>query len=473
MAHRPIVFIPGFPGSELYDTFRSRKVYPPSPTSLIGQGRSAFVRRVAGSDDGIGADGLVASGVIRHSVNVLGIPLDPQAESLYAELERMGYELGGDLLPVPWDWRLPIDHPSTRERVVSAVTSLAEASGSKVVMMVHSTGGLVFRQLIESGDAHAKAILDRLEAVISIGVPWIGTLKSLRGMTVGIGAAAGLVSRRMTRDILRHSWAAYDLLPADPALTDMQVDGSPVVMYRDADGRESTPTVDLSWLGDGTEAMRERARHAHSRLGARAPEIGALTAREIPVYNVVGWGAATDVAAQADAAGKVRFEVSDDGDGTIPTASAARLEGPTVKSYHFPVGAWDGSRHVYHADLWRSSLARRLLAVVLQGSPRTPYVSAVFDIKGLAKRAQSVPIRVVGLDPDGRALENAVVRFGAGALQPARDYRLDGRGRATLKFVKHNQPVSNLYRVPIELTWQHQGTAHREAIQLDFLDQWR
>jgi hypothetical protein len=127
-----------------------------------------------------------------------------QAESLYDLLRsRFGYtiESGTNFRAIGWDWRLAIDDYRVQDDIKRAIHDLFLATGEKVAIFLHSTGGLVFRKLIEND----PSIKSEIATIISFGVPWAGTLKALLYLTDGeaMGFLTAKLSAAQTRRIIR------------------------------------------------------------------------------------------------------------------------------------------------------------------------------------------------------------------------------------------------------------------------------
>src|ERR1700737_4478154 len=159
---KPIVYVPGLPGSELRDP-NGRTVFPPSPGTLLDD-----ARKQAFADEMLNIPGnLVAGPPIR---TLLGIA--KQAQSLYDVLQRFGYSIpasgaSADFAAFGWDWRLGIDAPVTLAALAAAIGGFG---GRKVVMVVHSTGALVFRALLAAHPEVAASV----EHVLAFGGAWAG-----------------------------------------------------------------------------------------------------------------------------------------------------------------------------------------------------------------------------------------------------------------------------------------------------------
>src|SRR5690349_13211765 len=275
MPLKPVVFIPGFPASELRQTSRRRTIFPPSLTDLLDrEKKKELVRLLVGPDNPPGD--IVAGEPIRGVMEVA-----KQAQSLYDVLrQHFGYTIQGgeDLAPIGWDWRLAVDHPKVQDDVVQAIDRLTQANGRKPVVFVHSTGGLVLRALLEQ----RPEVAAKIEQIFAFGVPWAGTLKSL--LYAAQGGPFGLViagqrivgfSKTEVREVMSHCQAVYDLFPPDPGKTDLRsADGKPLNLFM-VRNRQAGPLVDLTWIPSSPtkDFMRERAGKADQRFGNRSSEI--------------------------------------------------------------------------------------------------------------------------------------------------------------------------------------------------------
>ena len=137
---KPILFVPGFPASELRDG-SGRTVFPPSLSTLVDAAKKrALIQRLLA----IPGD-LVAGPPIR---DVLGIA--KQAQSLYDLLGgKFGYDtsqLSEDFAAIGWDWRKSI----ADQRVIDSIAAAVDRLGGGIVAIIHSTGGLVFRAFLEA-----------------------------------------------------------------------------------------------------------------------------------------------------------------------------------------------------------------------------------------------------------------------------------------------------------------------------------
>jgi pimeloyl-ACP methyl ester carboxylesterase len=400
---KPLVFIPGVPATELWYRHGGEelRIFPPHTEHLQD---AAMKKRVfgllAGPDD---PPGSVVPG--RPITSVTG--LSKQAKSLYDLLEKdFGYDVSrdsGEFAAVGWDWRKGIDDPQTESAVTGAINRLFEATGKRVVVMPHSTGGLVFRSVLEKN----PALAERIEQVVAFGVPWAGTLAALH--SAAIGESAGfffikLIRGEESQRFLSRAQALYDLLPPDPHKTDMA--GVNLFMR---DGQQAGPCVVLDWIGADRPHMLPLARNADARFGARTREIAGLP----PTTNVVGWGVATLSQCDLRADNTLRFSDSPTqlGDGTAPLVSASWLRGANVRTMYIPIGAFNSDNQPHHhGNIWDSPPVRQLLREVLGDQQRAPLIAASIDGDDVIDPTRDpFRVRISAADADGKPLRDCVV----------------------------------------------------------------
>lgn len=465
MPAKPVVFIPGFIASQLLQKSKDRVIYPPALADLVdADRRKKLVRLLSGPDQPPGD--IVAGEPIRHVLHV-----SKQAESLYDNLRLYHYSPGDpdQFAGIGWDWRLAVDHLAVQEAAAAAIRRLADKSGSKVIVFIHSTGGLVFRRLLElRPDLAAK-----IDQVFAFGVPWAGAPKSVRYLAKG--EAFGFLNARLTasdvREIMSHSQAAYDLFPPDPAKTDLHsASGRALNLFVNAAGQQIAPLVDLSWIPAAStrDYMRQMAHDADARLGRRTSEIrlpgGAVTP---PITNVVGWGTPTEVGCTLDA-GTITFTTNDEGDNTVPAASAAWLRGERVRTFFLPVGVYPTagipSRHV---RIWDSPPVLELFDQVLLGKAAEPWVCAAADSDQALDRKSDVTIRLAAQDEQGKPFADARATLRNVAGQ--KPVQLVGAARANIVVKRknlHANAGSDLCRFVIEVAWGDGGPTRRREIPI-------
>lgn len=458
MPAKPVVFIPGFIASQLLQKSKNNRViYPPSVADLLDKDRKKrLIRLICGPDEPPGD--VVAGEPVRGILSI-----SKQAESLYDILRSYGYSTAESdrfFAPVGWDWRLAVDHLLVREAASDAIRRLADANGARVVVFIHSTGGLVFRRLLEL----KPDLAERVEQVFAFGIPWAGAPKSVRFLAKGekFGFLSASLSASDVREIMSHSQAAYDLFPPDPAKSDLtSASGKRLDLFVDGRGRQVGPLVDLSWIpsSPSKDYMRVMAADSDARLGRRSSE-SAMP----PVTNVVGWGVETDTQCVLDQ-GKIEIVTSDEGDNTVPAVSAAWLRGTGVRTFFLPVGVYPTAGvPSRHSRIWDSPPVLELFDQVLLGKAPEPWVCAAADNDQSLDRRSDVTVRIAAQDEQGRALPDARATF----------RNVTGRAPVDLKAPRTNVVVKrtglrpnaapDLCRFVIEVTWGDGGPERRREI---------
>ena len=457
MARKPVVFVPGFPASELHQRSTGRTLFPPALSDLLDSARKAeLLRLLIGPDDPPGD--IVAGEPIR---DILGIA--KQAQSLYDRLRDFGYTpMGDDLFrPVGWDWRKAVDDPVVQADLAGAIDDLSNRAGAPVVAIVHSTGGLVFRRLLEMRPELAA----KIEQVLSFGVPWAGNLAAVENVARGMAIRflVTFLSTVEVQAVMSHAQAAYDLFPPDPARTDLRDPfGKPLNLFLTAAGATVGPLVDTTWVPAGRDDMKERARSADARLGARTSEIvlpgGVPTP---PITNVVGWGVPVGTRCVLAADGGLQFTETDQGDGTVAIASASWLRGPTVRTFYLPIGVYPVSGIPFpHARIWDSPPVGQLLSEVLKGEAPAPYVCGAADgDQAIDPESDVVTLRLVAEDGQGRPLPNAKATLHRVAEGTTTAFGAAGRAEVRLKRQNLMPNVgSDLLRFVVQVTWDGGGS---------------
>ncbi len=172
------------------------------------------------------------------------------------------------ILEFPYDWRLPVEYNA--RRLADAVDSHlkawtahpacqqarrgdAEGRPAEVVLIAHSMGGLLVREM-----AQIPGAADRVRASLTIGTPFHGAVKAAAILNSGRGAPVPLPHRQL-RDLARTLPGLHDLLPTYRCL---ETDDDMTVL---------TPSDVVAFGGDRELAERSFSRSSALR-GARLPE---------------------------------------------------------------------------------------------------------------------------------------------------------------------------------------------------------
>jgi len=388
----PVVFIPGYPGIDLFDLRQDRTIFPPPyslPLMKIRH-KKDVVAALKGPEDPNQFDGVIPLGPLDHKVKFLGLGFGEEAKSLYDVLKKLDYDplSRNMMIPVGWDWRLPVGHIDTMRRVTWAVDALFAETGRKVTILVHSTGGLVLRAYLK----RTRKVSDKVAGVLSLGVPWAGALKTLKAMQHG--SSIRDLSPAQVKEILGRSHAAYDVMPPDPSRTTMTwtspLGTQPLDLYVRG-GVQEWPLRNLDWLPTALRPWASRA--SGEPFNQQRPR----RIDSVPVTNIVGWGKTTDTTCSADT-GQLQFAKSQEGDGTVPAGSAAWIRGNGVTTLHVPYGDFED-----HGKLWDSPTVRTVMKEVLTGRPQ----AGDFIHVGVDVSRSRAHFRVVATSRSGVALTTA------------------------------------------------------------------
>jgi pimeloyl-ACP methyl ester carboxylesterase len=469
MPLKPVVFVPGFPASELKQKSKKRTIFPPSIDDLLDKEKKReLIRLLAGPDDPPGD--IVAGEPIRGV-----LPVAKQAQSLYDVLREFGYTTqdGTLLAPIGWDWRKAVDDEKVQADVAAAIDRLSRDHGRKVVVVIHSTGGLVLRALLEARPQLAR----KIEQILAFGIPWAGTLKAVRFLARG--EAFGLIffgkrliglSAREVRAIMRRCQAGYDLFPPDPQKTDLRgPDGRKVDLFVDSRGRQIGPLVETAWIPSSEDSMREMAARADRRLGRRTSTIELDGVDAPPITNVVGWGAATETRCSMDADGTMEFHPeTPEGDGTVAVVSAGWLRGPGVRTYLLPIGVFaTAGIPSTHPRIWDAPPVRQIFNQVLIDAGPSPFVCGAVDGDQAIDRSGPFTVRLVASDADGKPLPGAKATFPTLPGRPAVSFGNSVRKEVVLQRHGLDPNVgSTLFRFRADVKWGSGGPGERREVPL-------
>jgi pSer/pThr/pTyr-binding forkhead associated (FHA) protein len=301
-ARRPVVFIPGFMGSELWRG--SERIWPNVKALFTHPEIYRFP-----SSELIEARQLVSEVVI--------VPRFLKIERYKALgdflCDDLGYERGKDLLEFPWDWRLD---PRVAARQLGEQIELwrerVKEARLPVTLISHSLGCLVSRYYVEKLDGYS--IVNRM---VMLGGAHNGMPKTLEAFgAFGKQPFIYGIAEPFQRAIASAP-SVYTMLPTYPSVFDSYK--SPINLYHDE-----------NWC---PEEYREHLRNAV----AFRQELG--TKCRVPSICVFGYGIQTPTRAvlesrnQTGGWDRIHFLMEDKGDSTIPEESA-HLQGAEIHPVH-------------------------------------------------------------------------------------------------------------------------------------------
>jgi pSer/pThr/pTyr-binding forkhead associated (FHA) protein len=250
---KPIVFIPGFMGSQLWQG--ETLVWPDLKKLVANPELFKLPEREA----------LRVAGLVEDVVVVPGLYKLEQYSQLTEFLrESLGYESGKDLYEFAYDWRR--DLRETAQQLKNQIdqwrATLPDPS-TKVTIIAHSMGSLVTRYYVDmlGGDRAA-------ERLILMGGPQQGSPKIVVGLLTGTGLLPfGLFSDKI-RDVLATFPSAYQLIPNFPIIFD-------------AEDRPIDHFADDRWVQEPYRHYLHNAKEFRSQLNPSA---------RVPTLCIVGYG---------------------------------------------------------------------------------------------------------------------------------------------------------------------------------------
>jgi pimeloyl-ACP methyl ester carboxylesterase len=282
---RPVVFVPGLMGSELW--IGSERIWP--NVKLIISRPELFTLP--------GDPRIEARGIVNDVVIVPHLVQSRQYSAMGDYLEEgLGYERGKDLLEFSYDWRH--DVRLSAQRLAETIANWQVTA--PLTIIAHSLGTLVTRYYVErlGGKRH-------VERIVLMGGPHYGTPKGLAAILSGPGLLPlGMADERM-RAVLATFLSAYQILPIYPCIVDQN-------------GNYIDILEDDSWLPEHQRPYLGPARSFRRELG----EVSS-----VPVVSIFGYGLKTKLRVKIDRRPdgqwqKVEFEEDMAGDQSVPAGSA-------------------------------------------------------------------------------------------------------------------------------------------------------
>lgn len=287
-ARRPVVFVPGMMGSELWRG--SERLWP--NVKLMFTQPEVYAYR---PQDGIAARGIVGDVVLvpnlirQQRYNRLGDYLE----------EALGYGRGRDLLEFAYDWRQDL------RRSAQQLAAAIEAWGvdQPVTLIAHSLGCMVSRYYVERYGGK-----DRVRRLILLGGPHAGYPRAVAHLLAGTEVLPFGVMGERVRRVLATFPAMYQILPSD-------------LYVKDQTGQPLDILTDERWLAEEHRPLLRNARDFRRELGVRA---------RVPAVSVFGYGLKTMIAIRVErkpngAWQHVEFDQQEGGDSDIPESSAVLL----------------------------------------------------------------------------------------------------------------------------------------------------
>jgi pSer/pThr/pTyr-binding forkhead associated (FHA) protein len=298
-SHRPVVFVPGLMGSQLW--LGSERVWPSVKSFLTNPDMFRYPSDLPLEPRGIVDEVVLVPNLIKQDqYNRLGDYL----------VEELGYERGVDLFEFAYDWRQDV---RISARQLGAFVDQLPTS-QPVTLMAHSLGTLVSRYYIERLNGKK-----RVERAMLMGGPHQGTVKGLASLLVAPQMLPfGLLGERFRR-ILATFPSGYQILPTSPCGIDQH-------------GNEIDFVQDESWLEEEQLPLLRAGREFQRELGLHS---------SVPAISIFGYGIKTmkRIHVRRTASGgfdDIHYESEPRGDSGIlePSAVLPGTEIHPVQQYH-------------------------------------------------------------------------------------------------------------------------------------------
>ncbi len=239
-----VAFFPGVQASYLYKEGALTEDQVWTPNATLGTAND--VENLALNPDGSSVDDIYTreNEIVRTAYESLlgGVPVyagfDTYMDSLVS---------GGTIeswKPIVYDWRLDFDtilesgkqdgekisylNATSTPYIYQELKRLAENSESgKVSIIAHSNGGLLAKKLLKKLEDENDPLLSKIDLLVFVAVPQLGTPKTLFPLLHGtenpLGNFPTFLQDRVWRETVRHSPAAYNLLPSSEYLESGEV----------------------------------------------------------------------------------------------------------------------------------------------------------------------------------------------------------------------------------------------------------
>jgi len=303
-ARRPVVFVPGTMGSELWQG--NERVWP--NIKMIFK-NPEIVRLPS-------AVPLEARGIVDQVVIVPNLIKVDQYNRLGDYMvEDLGYERGKDFFEFPYDWRQ--DVRISAQQLSKFIESLP--TPRPVTIIAHSLGTMVSRYYIEYYGGK-----QRVERIMLMGGPHQGSLKILTSLLIAPEILPfGIMGERLRQTILTFP-ANYQIIPDYACAVDQN-------------GEKINFLEDESWLPEVYRPLLRAGKQFRKELGRRI---------SVPAISIYGYGIKTTSGIMLNRSktgelNNISYKSEPNGDSTILERSAV-LDGTEIH----PVQQYHGSLFV-------------------------------------------------------------------------------------------------------------------------------
>ena len=310
--HSNVLFLPGIMGSRLYEESESCDIlFPDAEQERWFSMNDCDQLRLRTLATGDSIYNIYTKPSSDHVVNsTLGFNL---YKSFVEDLETWQQEgFIAEAQVIPYDWRLQFadilnttkvddrvvhdpDSSYTESYLYQELTQLASTSRTgNVTLVTHSNGGLLAKYLLMVLEQHNDPLLEKIDALVLVGVPQVGTPSSLLGILHGdsLGPLGIITSQQTARTLMNTAPFAHHLLPSSEYFSAVT---TPVVTIADGE-------VTSSWrdqFGTAITNSTDMEAFLHENNGRPKPEAHNLLQPEVVAGDMLTY--ASDVHASLDA----------------------------------------------------------------------------------------------------------------------------------------------------------------------------
>ncbi len=354
----PVIIIPGIMGTELVDiNLSGDNLIWPNIVKIALSSSDDFLDSLILNSSGISTNtDILPDDILRKVSNQVYF------EDLIKNLEDDEYLEGKSLFTFPYDWRLSNNYNA--EKLKEKIEVIKKETGSsKVDIISHSMGGLVFKSYLKNYGSNS------VEKFIDIATPHTGSPKSFKtlvyGDNLGISYLVNIfnLNSQKIKYISQNMSSIYELLPSYKYLNT----GGYVNDLDDIDGNGIRGNLSFNQT---KEFLKNTGRNSLlvDRADTFHQEIDNLNPADygVDTYNIVGCGTPTlgkIFMLNKEASGGVEYNISFvQGDGTVPLVSAKSI--PTSHLYYY--------KNAVHATMPSATGVKELVSSVLKGGSINP-----------------------------------------------------------------------------------------------------
>lgn len=360
----PVVIIPGFSGTEFIhkDTGEVRWV---DIAEQVKSQTDDFLDVLKLQDDSkTSEDGSWLSGLVIEKID---LPHPAQDIDFYDSLKKslmsLGYKENANLFLFGYDWRRDLANNGWPSDLVSTETklnNLISNINNRVVLITHSTGGLIASQYIQN-----PAQASKIQSLISLASPWKGTVAPFLLLHYGQSFIPHL-NKSKAQQLANNFPTVYELLPTRRFFGDYS---TYFIDQTDRDGDGNMGPLNYEQMHDLLGKMHNpNALAIADAFSTQNVGDWSNGTNGVKVYNVVGTGLGTPGVVrewyEKDLFGNQHRKQSYnciDGDNTVPFHSADLANTPDQSVYYV--------HDTEHSQMPSSSVVHELIKNILLNQP--------------------------------------------------------------------------------------------------------